>query len=72
MPLLFGKECLRYVNSRNCLIFRFKLTLNILDALVENLLEHLGVIQLRLNLGNDALGELLLLPLLDTLLVSNP
>lgn len=52
--------------------FRSELTLNILDALVKNLLEYLGVVQLGLDLGNDGLGKLLLLPLLDTLLVSNP
>lgn len=54
------------------LYFESKLTLNILDALVENLLKHLGVVQFGLNLGNDSISELLLLPLLDTLLVSNP
>lgn len=72
MPLLFVRECLRHVSRGNCLGFRRKLTLNIPDALVKNLLEHLGVIQLGLNLGNDGLSKLLLLSLLDTLLVSNP
>jgi hypothetical protein len=47
-------------------------TLNIGDALVENLLECLGVLKLLLDLGNDGLGKLLLLPLLDLALVADP
>lgn len=48
------------------------LTLNISDALVQNLLQNLGVLKLLLNLGNDGLGEFLLLPLLDLALITNP
>lgn len=47
-------------------------TLNIRNALVKNLLEDLGVLQILLDLGNDGFGEFTLLPLLDTLLVANP
>lgn len=49
-----------------------KLTLNISHALLENLLQDLGVLQLLLDLGDDALGELPLLPLLDLALVPHP
>jgi hypothetical protein len=48
------------------------LTLNIGDALVEDLLENLGVVQLLLNLGDDGVGELALLPLLHLALVPDP
>lgn len=47
-------------------------TLNVRDTLLENLLEHLGVLELLRDLGDDALGELLLLPLLDLALVPHP
>jgi hypothetical protein len=47
-------------------------TLNIGDALVEDLLEGLGVLKLLLDLGDDALGKLLLLPRLDLALVADP
>jgi hypothetical protein len=47
-------------------------TLNICHALVKNLLENLGVFQILLDLGNDRLCELTLLPLLDALLVADP
>jgi hypothetical protein len=47
-------------------------TLNVADALVENLLERLGVLELLLDLGNDGLGKLALLPLLDLALVADP
>lgn len=47
-------------------------TLNIGHALVENLLQHLGVLQLLLHLGDDGLGQLLLLALLDLALVADP
>jgi len=49
-----------------------ELTLNIRHALLQNLVQHLGVLQLLLHLGNDSLGELLLLALLDLTLVANP
>lgn len=48
------------------------LTLNISNALLEDLVEGLGVLELLLDLGNDALGELLLLALLDLALVADP
>ena len=47
-------------------------TLNVSDALVKDLLEGLGVVELLLNLGDDGLGKLLLLPLLDLALVADP
>jgi hypothetical protein len=49
-----------------------QLTLNICNTLLEDLLQNLGVLELLLDLGNDALGELLLLPLLDLALVTHP
>src|ERR1700743_973116 len=49
-----------------------RITFDVLDALIQDLLEHLGVRQLLLDLCNDAVGQLLLLPLLDRLLVSDP
>jgi len=48
------------------------LTLNVSDALLEDLLEGLGVLELLLDLGNDAGSELLLLALLDLGLVADP
>lgn len=48
------------------------LTLNISDALLEDLLENLGALKLLLDLGNDRLGKLALLALLDLALVANP
>lgn len=47
-------------------------TLNVSNALVKDLLEGLGVVELLLNLGDDSLGKLLLLPLLDLALVADP
>jgi hypothetical protein len=47
-------------------------TLDISHALVEDLLEDLGVFQVLLDLGDDGLGELALLSLLDALLVADP
>lgn len=47
-------------------------TLNVRDTLLEDLLEDLGVLELLLDLGDDALRELLLLPLLDLALVPHP
>ena len=49
-----------------------KLTLNIRDTLIKDLLEHLGVLKLLLNLGNDVLSELTLLPDLDLALIADP
>ena len=48
------------------------LTLNVSNALLEDLVEDLGVLELLLDLGNDALGKLLLLALLDLALVADP
>jgi hypothetical protein len=39
---------------------------------LENLLENLRVLELLLNLGDDALSQFLLLSLLDLSLVANP
>lgn len=49
-----------------------ELTLNISNALLKDLLEDLGVLKLLLDLGNDGLGELTLLALLDLAFVANP
>lgn len=48
------------------------LTLDISNALLENLLEHLGVLKLLLDLGHDRLGQFVLLALLDLSLILNP
>ncbi len=47
-------------------------TLNIGNGLLKDLLEGLWVLKLLLDLGNDALGKLLLLALLDLSLVTDP
>lgn len=47
-------------------------TLNVSNALVKNLLQDLGVLELLVDLGNDALGQLALLPLLHLALVADP
>ena len=47
-------------------------TLDISDGLVEDGLEGLGALELLLDLGDDGLGELALLPLLDLALVADP
>lgn len=47
-------------------------TLDLGDALVEDLLERLGALELLLDLGDDARRELLLLALLDLALVPDP
>lgn len=49
-----------------------KRTLNISNGLVEDLLEDLGVLELLLDLGDNALSELALLALLDLALVADP
>lgn len=48
------------------------LTLDISNGLLKDLLEDLGVLELLGDLGDDALGELLLLALLDLALVADP
>jgi hypothetical protein len=48
------------------------LTFNVSNALLKNLLEDLGVLELLLDLANDALGKLALLTLLDLAFVANP
>ena len=53
-------------------ILRKERTLNVSNALVKNLLENFGVVELLLNLGDDGLGKLALLPLLDLSLVTHP
>lgn len=47
-------------------------TLNIGNALLENLLQNLGVLELLLDLANDGLGKLTLLALLNLALVADP
>ena len=49
-----------------------KLTLNIGNALLEDLLQNLGVLQLLVDLANDSLSKLLLLTLTDLALVAHP
>lgn len=49
-----------------------KLTLDVGNALLEDLLKDLGVLQLLLDLGNNSLGKLLLLAGLDLALVTHP
>lgn len=49
-----------------------KRTFDISHALRQDLLQDLGVLQLLLDLGNDGIGQLLLLALLDLTLVTNP
>lgn len=51
---------------------KVKLTLDISDALLEDLLENLGVLKLLVDLAHDSLGELLLLALADLAFVTNP
>lgn len=53
-------------------ISRRERTLNIRHALGEDLLQHLGVLQLLLHLGDDGVSQLLLLALLDLALVADP
>ncbi|KAI9171288.1 nucleolar complex protein [Paramyrothecium foliicola] len=48
------------------------LTLDIGNALLQDLLQDLGVLQLLLDLGNNGSSELLLLALLNLTLVANP
>lgn len=47
-------------------------TLNICHTLSEDLLQDLGVLELLVDLGNDRLGQLPLLSLLDLALVADP
>lgn len=47
-------------------------TLNVSDALLQNLLQDLGVLELLLDLGDDGSSQLLLLSLLDLALVADP
>lgn len=49
-----------------------KLTLNIRHALLQNLLNNLGVLQFLLDLANDTLGQFALLADLDLSLVLYP
>ena len=49
-----------------------KLTLNISDALLQDLLQNLGVLELLLDLANDGISKLLLLALLNLALVADP
>jgi hypothetical protein len=47
-------------------------TLNVSDALLQNLLQDLGVLELLLDLGDDGSSQLLLLSLLNLALVADP
>lgn len=47
-------------------------TLDISHALRQDLLQDLGVLQLLLDLGDDGIGQLLLLALLDLALITDP
>jgi hypothetical protein len=49
-----------------------RLTLDISNALLKDLLEDLGVLKLLLDLANNRFSELTLLALLDLALVANP
>ena len=49
-----------------------KRTLNIRHTLLQDLIQHLGIIQLLVDLRNDAVCQLSLLPHLDLTLVSHP
>lgn len=48
------------------------LTLNIRNALLEDLLQNLGVLKLLVDLADDGLGKLTLLALLNLTLVAHP
>lgn len=48
------------------------LTLNIRNALLQNLLQLLGILQLLSNLTDDGLRQFSLLPLLDLSFVAHP
>jgi hypothetical protein len=49
-----------------------ELTLDVRNALLEDLLENLGALELLLDLANDAVGKLTLLALLNLALVADP
>lgn len=51
---------------------RYPRTLNVGGALLQNLLQDLGVLELLLDLGDDGSSQLLLLSLLDLALVADP
>lgn len=48
------------------------LTLDVRNALIEDLLQGLGILKLFLDFGNDTLCQFALLPLFDLTLVSYP
>ena len=48
------------------------LTLNVNDTLLQDLVQHLWVLKLFADLGNDAIGQLLLLARLYLSLVTHP
>lgn len=49
-----------------------QLTLDVRNALLQNLIENFGVLELLLDLGNDRVGQFLLLLCLDLTFVTNP
>jgi hypothetical protein len=67
-----GRRSLYAVSNMSAQIKRSERTLDVSDALVQDLLEGARVLQLLLNLGDDRLGKLALLPLLDLALVADP
>lgn len=68
----FVKQSLQDVSIQCMTASCMALTLNIGNTLVEDLLKNLGVLKLLLDLGNNRLSELTLLPLLDLSLVAYP
>jgi hypothetical protein len=70
-----GRRCLLRIStdsSQQGLRSGRRRTLDVSDGLVEDGLEGLGALELLLDLGDDGLGELALLPLLDLALVADP
>jgi len=70
--LLFGQSLFYIVSKQFTNLQIYVLTLNIRNALLQDLLEDLGVLELLCNLGHDGLGELLLLTDLNLSLISDP
>jgi hypothetical protein len=70
--LWFGQSLFASLVSNLPICRIYALTLNIRNALLQDLLEDLGVLELLCNLGHDGLGELLLLADLNLSLISDP
>src|SRR5690242_4102895 len=67
-----GRRCLWRVSTGRLYVVCGVRTLDIGNGLIEDRLEGLGALELLLDLGDDGLGELALLPLLDLALVADP